>query len=64
MGTIYLHLQLAPPAQQYQHNVEIVVVLQRVLLAIVDIIWHLLPLVGFVLILQTAILVTKLLTLV
>jgi hypothetical protein len=64
MGTIYLHPQLAPPVQQYQHNVGIVVVLQRVLLAIVDIIWHLLPLVGFVLILQTAILVTKLLTLV
>ncbi len=39
-ATIYRHPQLAPPVQQYQHNVEIVVVVQRVLLAIVAIIWR------------------------
>ncbi len=62
--TIYRPPQLVPPVQQYQHNVNYVVVLQRALPAIVVIIWHLLPRALNALISQTAILVAKLLMLV
>ncbi len=57
--TIYRHPQLAPPVQQYQHNVRYAVVLQRALPAIVDITWHLLARALFVRISQTAIPVAK-----
>jgi hypothetical protein len=59
--TIYLHPQLVPPVQQYQHSVRYAVMLQRALLAIVDITWHLLARALFVRISQTAVPVTKLL---
>ncbi len=62
--TIYLHPQLAPPVQQYQHNVRYAVVLQRVPLAIAGITWRQQPHVYFALILQIAIAAAKLLTLV
>ncbi len=57
--TIYLHLQLAPPVQQYQRNVNCAVVLRHALPAIAGIIWYLQPLALLVRISQTAIPVVK-----
>jgi hypothetical protein len=59
--TIYLHPQLVPPVQQYQHSVRYAVMLQRALPAIVDVTWHLLLSALFVRISQNAIPVAKLL---
>jgi hypothetical protein len=57
--TIYRHLQLVPPVQQYQHNVRYAVMLRRVPLAIAEITLHHLPLALLVRISQTAIPVVK-----
>ncbi len=62
--TIYRHLQLAPPVQQYQHNVRYAVMLRHVPLAVASITWRHLALALFALISKIAILVAKLLTLV
>ncbi len=59
--TIYRHPQLVLPVQQYHHNVNNVVALQHVPLAIAVITWHLPPRALNALISQTAIVVAKLL---